>query len=103
MPMSHHVESSERSAFGFGEPGGAGLSGSCAVQEGLSAGTPSLVWLSTLGYHAAMELDGECVDLPGDLGVGLQLQLGLDEVVVALRLLEGGLPVLPDEDERRQE
>jgi hypothetical protein len=42
------------------------------------------------------------VDLSGELGVRLQLELGLDEVVVCLCLLEGGLTVLPDHDERRQ-
>jgi hypothetical protein len=34
---------------------------------------------------------GEEVDLSGDLGVGLQLELVLAEVVIGLGLLEGGL------------
>ena len=37
------------------------------------------------------------------LGVGLELRLLFSEVVIGLRLLEGGLAVLPDHHERRQE
>ena len=50
-----------------------------------------------------MKLDGEHVDLPGQVGVGLELRLLLGEVVVGLDLLEGGLPVLPDHHEGGQE
>ena len=41
--------------------------------------------------------------LPGQLGVELQLLHFLDEVVIRLRLLEGGLAVLADHHEGRQE
>jgi hypothetical protein len=45
----------------------------------------------------------EELDLAGQVGVGLELQfLGLI-VVVCLGLLEGGLAVLADHDERREE
>src|SRR5262249_42314243 len=52
-----------------------------------------------LGEQAAVQLGGQGMDGPGDLGVGLQFQLLLDEVVVGLGLLECGLPVLADHDE----
>ena len=43
------------------------------------------------------------MDLPGQVGVGLEFQLLCDEIVIGLGLLEGGLPVLPDHDECGQE
>src|SRR5690349_3594302 len=56
-----------------------------------------------LRNDSTMQFRGESVDLPGQLGVGLELELGLDEVVVGLGLLEGRLTVLSDQDERREE
>ena len=56
-----------------------------------------------LGEQALVQLGGERVDLAGQLGVRLQLELRLHEVVVGLGLLEGGLTVLTDHHERRQE
>lgn len=49
-----------------------------------------------LGDDAVVQLRGQAVDLTGQLGIGLQLQLqlGLDEVVVGLGLLEYRLAVL---------
>jgi hypothetical protein len=41
-----------------------------------------------------VQLGCEHVDLPGQLGVGLELQLLLVEVVIGLGLLERGLPGL---------
>jgi hypothetical protein len=41
-----------------------------------------------------VQLGREHVDQPGQLGVGLELQILLVEVVIGLGLLEGGLPVL---------
>src|ERR1700750_158384 len=49
-----------------------------------------------------VELDQKGVDLLGELGVLLQLELLLDEVVVRLRLLERCLPVLTDHHKGRQ-
>jgi len=43
------------------------------------------------------------VDFPSQLGVGLELQFLLLEVVIGLRLLECGLPILADHHEGRQE
>ena len=48
-----------------------------------------------------MDLLGELVDRVRDIGIGLELLLLIDEVSVGLRLLERGLPVLADHDERR--
>ena len=61
-------------------------------------------WRSSpaLGDDPPVQLDRQCVNLTCQVSVGLQLKLGLDEVVVRLCLLEGGLTVLPDQDERRQ-
>jgi len=53
--------------------------------------------------EASVQLRREDVDLPGDLGVGLQLKLLLQGVMVGLGLLEGRLTVLPDHDEGGQE
>ena len=44
----------------------------------------------------------EDVDLAGQIGVGLKLEFLSFKVVVGFGLLEGGLPVLADHDERRQ-
>jgi len=49
-----------------------------------------------------VDLGGELVNHPGQLRVGMQLQLARDEVVVGLGLLERGLSVLTDHHERRQ-
>jgi hypothetical protein len=43
------------------------------------------------------------MDPPGQLGVRLELHLLLDKVVIGLGLLERGLSVLADHDERGQE
>src|SRR4051794_19431965 len=53
--------------------------------------------------QAAVQLGGEYVDLPGQLGVGLELHFLRVEVVVGLGLLERGLAVLPNRDEGGQE
>ncbi|WP_373306405.1 GAF and ANTAR domain-containing protein [Streptomyces mirabilis] len=53
--------------------------------------------------QTAVEFRGHGMDRTGQLGVGLELQLLLDEIVIGLDLLEGSLPVLADHDERRQE
>nr|WP_206686464.1 hypothetical protein [Kribbella qitaiheensis] len=50
-----------------------------------------------------MDLCGQPVDLAGEFGVRPELLLLRDEVVVGLRLLERGLPVLPDHHKGRQE
>jgi hypothetical protein len=44
----------------------------------------------------------EDVDLAGQVCVGLKLEFLSFKVVVGFGLLEGGLPVLADHDERRQ-
>ena len=58
---------------------------------------------SRCGEQAAVELGGEGMDLAGDLGVGPQLDLLLDEVVVGFGLLEDRCAVLADHDEGREE
>src|SRR5688572_11341237 len=50
-----------------------------------------------------VDVAGELADLTGQLGVQLQFLHLLDEVVIGLRLLEGGLPVLSDHHEGGQE
>ena len=87
--------SSERyDAFaGSGAPGAPGAS-----ENGSARFAPG-----TVGEQVPVDLAGEHVHRAGQLGVALQLELLLDEVVIGLRLLEHGLPVLADHDERRQE
>ena len=51
----------------------------------------------------SVELCRQCVDLTGELGVQLKLLFLGREVMVRLGVLELGLAVLPDHDERRQE
>jgi hypothetical protein len=48
---------------------------------------------------AFVEVPGEVVDLPCQLGVQLQFLHLFDEVVIGLCLLERGLAVLPDHHE----
>src|SRR3954454_21793231 len=50
---------------------------------------------------ARVDLFGQLVDGSRDVGVGLEVLLLLDEVVIGLRLLDRRLPVLADHDERR--
>jgi hypothetical protein len=50
-----------------------------------------------------VQFGGESVDLTGDVSVGLKLKFLLGEIVIRLGLLERGLPVLADHDERGQE
>ena len=50
-----------------------------------------------------MQFICEDLDLAGQLGVGFELQFLSFIVVVGLGLLEGGLAVLADHDERGQE
>ena len=78
-------------------------SGSVAAAQVTVSGIATLLTRRAVVHHAAVELRRQGVDLPGQLGVGLQLQLLLNEVVVGLGLLEGGLPVLADHHERGQE
>jgi NAD(P)-dependent dehydrogenase (short-subunit alcohol dehydrogenase family) len=52
-----------------------------------------------LRQQPSVKFGGQSVDLPRDVGVGLQLQLLLLEVVIRLGLLEGRLPILADHDE----
>jgi hypothetical protein len=42
---------------------------------------------------------GQSVDRSGQLGIRLELQFVLDEVVIRLGLLKGRLPILPDHHE----
>ena len=50
-----------------------------------------------------VDLLGHLMDLPGQVGVGLEFQLFSYEIVIGLLLLERGLPVLPDHDKGGQE
>jgi len=60
--------------------------------------------IGVLRFHEAfVQFGGEPVDLAGQLGVGLELQFLCLEVVICLRLLERGLPILADHHEGRQE
>jgi len=54
---------------------------------------------SALGDDPVVQLGGQRMDLASQLGVRLQLQLRLDEVMVHLRLLKAGLTVLADHHE----
>src|SRR3954454_15543238 len=49
-----------------------------------------------LGGDRRVDLHRQLLDRASDVGVGLELLLLLDEVVVGLPLLEGRLPVLTD-------
>lgn len=50
--------------------------------------------------QAVVQLYGQCMDLSGQLGVGVKLQLFLDRIVIGLGLLVTRLAVLSDENER---
>jgi hypothetical protein len=64
---------------------------------------PQSLPLGGLADEAAMQFLCEDLDLAGQLGVGFELQLLRYKVVIGFGLLEGGLAILADHDERRQE
>src|ERR1700752_1445956 len=53
--------------------------------------------------HALVQFLCKAMDFAGQLGVGLQFQFRLLEVVIGFGLLEGGPPILADHHEGRQE
>jgi hypothetical protein len=79
----------------------------CALvtpRRGVGHGGGSFVRGSTSGGDdAVVDLGGEVMDGPRQLGVGLELLVPRFEVVVCLGLLEHRLAVLADHHERRQE
>ena len=79
----------------------------CSARPRLRARPGHLSACSTLlgrvAYYPSVQFGGERVDLPSQLGVGLELQFLRGEVKIRLGLLERRLPVLADHDERGQE
>jgi hypothetical protein len=83
-----------------------GLTGRFAVlmsNRRLPATSRTLEPSGRLADETSMQFFCEDLDLAGQVGVAFELQFLRYEVVVGFGLLEGGLAVLADHHERRQE